>query len=97
MAGQAHIGGVARVYDGAQSYSVSTGSVVASGGLGVAKDTHLGGALDVAGDAVVSKDLAVMYGLAVTQGATIGNKLEVQDTTKAVSYTHLTLPTKRIV
>ena len=79
----AYIGGVVTVTDETPSFNTATGSIVTSGGLGVAKDTHVGGDLDVAGDAVVSKDLAVMYGLAVTQGATIGNKLEVQDTTKA--------------
>ena len=79
----AYIGGVVTVTDETPSFNTATGSIVTSGGLGVAKDTHLGGDLDVAGDAIVSKDLSVMYGLAVTQGASIGNKLEVQDTTKA--------------
>ena len=79
----AYIGGVVTVTDETPSFNTATGSIVTSGGLGVAKDTHVGGDLDVAGDAIVSKDLSVMYGLAVTQEATIGNKLEVQDTTKA--------------
>ena len=79
----AYIGGVVTVTDETPSFKTATGSVVTSGGLGVAKDTHLGGDLDVGGDAIVSKDLSVMYGLAVTREATIGNKLEVQDTTKA--------------
>ena len=92
------------VADLTQSRSNSTGSITTSGGLGVVKDTFLGGSLDV--DGTTNLDAVDIDGNVQLDGTlTIG----VDDTgydvklfgatasSNTVSYTHLTLPTILLV
>ena len=104
------IGGILRVTDTTQSTSSTTGAVIVSGGVGIAKSLHVGGNVTVGGtityEDVTNQDViglstfrsGVQFGLAGVGGTIAANGnttlAGVVTATSSVSYTHLTLPTK---
>ena len=78
-----------RVIDTTESTSVSTGSTVLAGGIGVAKAAFVGGAVNVmdatTSTSVSTGSLITAGGIGVAKAAFIGGAVNVMDTTESVS------------
>ena len=84
--GAQSMAGVLSITDATQSTSTTTGALVISGGVGVAKDVFLGGALDIVGASTMASSLAIT-GATTMSSASLSSTLAVAGVTSITAST----------